>query len=92
MIIIIHLFFGGAPRDKVDTIKDCIDTSRYLYNNWTGRLLPHVLVGVFRSMNHYVFEIANTIVFMIMLIFANKVLSKKTTFMGILLIAGCKMT
>ena len=88
MIIIIHLFFGGAPRDKVDTIKDCIDTSRYLYNNWTGRLLPHVLVGVFRSMNHYVFEIANTIVFMIMLIFANKVLSKKTTFMGILFSFG----
>ena len=75
---------GGAPKDEVDTIKDCIDTSKYLYNNWTGRLLPHVLVGVFRSMNHYVFEILNTVMFMVMLILSNKVLSKKTTFLGII--------
>ena len=75
---------GGEPRNEVDSIEDCIATSKYLYNNWTGRLLPHVLVGIFRSMNHYVFEIVNTIVFMIMLICANKVLNKKITFLGIL--------
>ena len=75
---------SGEPRNKVDTIADCIATSNYLYNNWTGGLLPHVLVGLFRSMNHYVFEIVNTIVFMIMLICANKVLSKKMTFLGII--------
>ena len=75
---------GGAPKDKVDTITDCIQTSKYLYQNWTGRLLPHVLVGIFRGMNHYVFEILNTIVFMIMLIVTNKVLSKKMTFLGII--------
>ena len=24
---------GGAPKDKVDTIADCIQTSKYLYDN-----------------------------------------------------------
>lgn len=75
---------GGEPRDEVDSIADCIQTSKYLYQNWTGRLIPHVLVGVFRGMNHYVFEILNTVMFMIMLIVTNKVLSKKMTFLGII--------
>ena len=68
---------GGAPNDKVDTIKDCIDTGRYLYNNWTGRLLPHIILGIFRNFHMIVFEIVNTIMFMIMLILVNKILTKK---------------
>ena len=75
---------GGAPNDKVDTIKDCIDTGKYLYNNWTGRLIPHIILGIFRNFHMIVFEIVNTIMFMIMLILVNKVLTKKITFLGIL--------
>lgn len=79
---------GGAPYDKVDTIKDCIDTSKYLYEHWTGRLLPHVLVGLFRSAGDIYFEIANTIMFMVMLLLINKILDKKSTFLGIIVSFG----
>ena len=79
---------GGAPKDKVDTIADCIQTSKYLYEHWTGRLIPHVLVGLFRSAGDIYFEIANTIMFMVMLLLINKILDKKSTFLGIIVSFG----
>ncbi len=79
---------GSNMTQKVDSIQNCIQTGKFFYNNWTGRVLPHVLIGIFRNMPPIVYEIANTLVFLTFIIFITKVLNKKSTFLGILSVFG----
>ena len=44
----------GQIHNKVDTLEDCITSATYLYNNWTGRVIPHLLIGLTRNLNPYV--------------------------------------
>ena len=75
---------GREDGTRVDSIDNAIETGRFIYLNWTGRVLPHVLVGTFRNINPLVYEISNTIVFLIFIILIAKVLNKKATYLGIL--------
>ncbi len=79
---------GRSDGSKVSNLLDCIETGRYFYTHWTGRVIPHVLVGIFRNMNAHVFEIVNTIAFMIFVLTIPKVLGKKSTFLSILAVFG----
>lgn len=79
---------GRGDGSKVSNISDCIESGKYFYNNWTGRVIPHVLIGVFRNLNPHVFEIVNTIAFMIFIIVITKVLGKKSSFLSILSVFG----
>ncbi len=79
---------GSNMTQKVDSIQNCIQTGKFFYNNWTGRVLPHVLIGIFRSMPPIVYEIVNTLVFLVFITFITKVLNKKTTFLGLLSVFG----
>lgn len=78
----------GSNMERIDGIDDCINTAKFLYNNWTGRIIPHVLVGIFRNINPLIFEVVNTIVFMIFIILITKVLNEKSTFLSILSVFG----
>ena len=73
---------------RVDSLENALMSAKFFYNNWTGRVIPHVLIGVFRSLDPMVYTIINSIVFMILIICTAKVLNKKTTFFGILSIFG----
>lgn len=79
---------GMSDGTKVDSISNIIQTGKYFYANWTGRVLPHVLIGIFRNIPSIFYEIINTIVFVIFIITIDKVLNKKTSFTGILSIFG----
>lgn len=79
---------GRTDLHRVSSIADCIETGKHFYNEWTGRVIPHVLVGIFRNINPHIFEVANTLVFMIFIITISKVLGKKTTFLSILATFG----
>lgn len=79
---------GMSDGTKVDSISNIIQTGKYFYANWTGRVLPHVLIGIFRNIPSIFYEIINTIVFVIFIITIDKVLNKKTSFIGILSIFG----
>ncbi len=79
---------GSNLTQRVDSIKNCIQTAKFFYNNWTGRVIPHVLVGIFRNLNPLVFEIVNSLVFIIFIITITKVLNKKSTFLGLLSVFG----
>lgn len=58
-----------GTKDKVNTIKTMVAQGKYFYNNWTGRVLPHIAVGFFRSFQtNDLFEVINSIVFMIFVI------------------------
>ena len=79
---------GNPNRVKVDSVEHALDTARYFYFNWTGRILPHVAIGVVRNLPPQVYEIANSIVFLIFIVMITKVLNKKSTFLPILGVFG----
>ena len=56
---------GMSDGTKVDSISNIIQTGKYFYANWTGRVLPHVLIGIFRNIPSIFYEIINTFVFII---------------------------
>ena len=84
-----YTFVQGRPDAvRVNSISACIETAKYFYFNWTGRVIPHVLVGIFRNINPYIFEVVNSAVFVIYLIAVTKVLNKKTSYLSILACFG----
>lgn len=74
--------------ERVDSIGNALETAKYFYNNWTGRVLPHVCIGLFRNLPAIVYELANTLVFLVFIMIITKVLNKKTTYLGILSVFG----
>ena len=48
---------GSFMQKRVDSLENALETARFFYNNWTGRVLPHVLIGIFRNLNPLFFEI-----------------------------------
>lgn len=79
---------GTGDGTKVDSIPHIITTAKYFYGNWTGRVIPHTLIGIFRNIPSIFYEIINTFVFLIFIIVIDKVLNKKTSFLGLLSIFG----
>ena len=79
---------GSFMQRRVDSIENALETAKYFYNNWTGRVIPHVLIGVFRNLEPVVYEVVNTIVFMVFITTISKVLNKKSTFLSILATFG----
>ncbi len=79
---------GSNHTKKVDSISNALETAKFFYKNWTGRIIPHVLIGIFRNLPTLVYQISNTIVFLVFIILITKVLNRKTTYLGILSVFG----
>ena len=79
---------GSNLTQRVDSLENALQTGRFFYQNWTGRVVPHVLIGIFRNINPYIYEIVNSLVFMIFILMISKVLNKKTSFLSILFTFG----
>lgn len=79
---------GSYQTKRVDSLANCLETAKYFYNNWTGRVIPHVLIGIFRNINPIIYEITNSLIFILFIVTINKVLNKKSTFLGILSVFG----
>ncbi len=79
---------GTNNTERVDNISNAIQTAKFFYNNWTGRVIPHVLIGVFRNLPNLVYEISNSIVFIIFIVLITKVLNKKSSFLSLLGVFG----
>ncbi len=84
-----YTFVQGCNYTKrVDSIGNALETGKFFYNNWTGRVLPHVFIGIFRNLPPIVYELVNSLVFLIFILVITKVLNKKTTYLGILSVFG----
>lgn len=84
-----YSFVQGNPNKvKVNNYSAIKETALFFYNNWTGRVIPHILIGIFRNINPIIFEVVNTLVFMVFIITIVKVLNKKTTYLSILGVFG----
>ena len=68
---------GTGMTRQVDSIENALMAAKYFYNNWTGRVLPHVLIGFFRTLHPNVYTVVNSIIFMIFIVVTSKVLNKK---------------
>lgn len=56
---------GTNNTQRVDSISNAIQTAKFFYNNWTGRIIPHVFIGIFRNLPPIVYELLNSTVFII---------------------------
>lgn len=79
---------GTNYTQRVDSIQNAIQTGKFFYTNWTGRIIPHVFIGIFRNLPEVVYEISNSIVFIIFIVLITKVLNKKSSFLSILGVFG----
>lgn len=79
---------GSFMQKKVDSLENALETAKYFYNNWTGRVIPHVLIGLFRNMNELIYEVVNSLVFIIFIVTITKVLNKKSSFLSLLSVFG----
>ena len=45
-----YSFVQGNPNKvKVNNYSAIKETALFFYNNWTGRVIPHILIGIFRN-------------------------------------------
>lgn len=79
---------GSFMQKRVDSLENALETAKYFYNNWTGRVIPHVLIGLFRNMNELIYEVVNSIVFILFIATITKVLNKKSSFLSLLSVFG----
>ena len=79
---------GTYMQKRVDSLENALETAKYFYNNWTGRVIPHVLIGIFRNINELIYELINSLVFIIFIVMITKVLNKKSSFLSLLSVFG----
>ncbi len=89
----VYSYVMGSYKVKVNTLKTILAQADYFYHNWTGRVLPHIMVGIFRSFKtEYIYDISNTLVFMIFITVVSTAIHKKDekslTFLGVLSVFG----
>lgn len=73
---------------KITSISEISQAMKYLYTNWTGRIIPHILIGFFMTTNVVIFKIMNTLLFLIVLIYITKFISRKSSYLSIILAFG----
>ena len=50
---------------KITSFTEIGRAANYLYTSWTGRIIPHLLIGVFMTTSTIFFKIINTILFLV---------------------------
>lgn len=81
------MIFGGNDL-KITSFSEIKDSSKFLYETWTGRILPHVLVGWFMTTNVGIFYILNTIMFLLLLIIITRFITHKNTYFSLIMAFG----
>lgn len=73
---------------KITSISEIGRATNYLYRSWTGRIIPHILVGVFMTTSTTLFKIINTILFLVLLHYITKFITRKTSYLSLILAFG----
>jgi len=73
---------------KITSFSEITQAVKYLYHNWTGRIIPHILIGFFMTTSIFALKIINTILFLVLLIFTTKFITKKSTYLSLILAFG----
>lgn len=78
----------GGDDLKITSISEVIQDAKYLYTNWTGRIIPHLLIGFFMTTNTFVLKILNTILFILLLFLMTKFINRKTSYLSLVVAFG----
>lgn len=73
---------------KITSFSEITRAAKYFYLNWTGRIIPHILVGVFMTSSVLLFKIINTVLFVCLIIFVSNFFTRKITFLSVLTAFG----
>lgn len=78
----------GGDDLKITSISEIGQAVKYLYTNWTGRIIPHILIGIFMTTNIGILKVINTILFIVLLIYMTKFISRKSTYLSLITAFG----
>ena len=87
MITATHFWLDGDDL-KITSISEIAHSAKYLYMSWTGRIIPHILVGIFMTTSTILFKVINTILFVILLIYISKFIRRKTAYLPLVVAFG----
>lgn len=73
---------------KIESLSELLDSGRKIYMGWTGRVIPHLLVGIFITTSVIPLKIINSILFAIMIFYVNKFISRKSSYLSIIMAFG----
>ncbi len=78
----------GGDDLKITSFAEIKNGAKYLYSSWTGRIIPHLLVGLFMTTSTFFFKIINTLLFVVLLVLINRFMTRKNSYLSILLAFG----
>ena len=87
MTIVMQILLHGEDL-KITSFSELKDAAKYLYNNLTGRIIPHILIGIFMTTSTFVLKIINTILYIVLLIFISRFITRKNTYLSIVTAFG----
>lgn len=73
---------------KITSISEFFNSAKNIYLGWTGRIIPHMLVGIFMTTSVFPLKILNAILFVVLLIIITKFITRKTSFLSIICAFG----
>lgn len=73
---------------KITSFSELLKSAKNIYMGWTGRVIPHLLVGIFMTTSLVPFKIINTILFLVLLIYLTKFITQKKSFLSLILAFG----
>ena len=83
-----YAFSIAGDNLKIDSFSELFNSAKRLYNEWTGRIIPHLLIGVFMTTSTVFYKIINTVLFVILLIYISKFLNNKISYLSIVVAFG----
>ena len=81
------MVLGGSDL-KVTSFSEITKAAKYLYVSWTGRILPHILVGLFMTTSIRLFKVLNTILFLVLLLIITRFITRKNTYLSVITAFG----
>lgn len=73
---------------KITSISEFFNSAKNIYMGWTGRIIPHMLVGVFMTTSLVPLKILNTILFAVLLVYVSKFISRKKAYLPLIFAFG----
>lgn len=78
----------GGDDLKITSFSEITNGAKHLYSSWTGRIIPHILVGVFMTTSTVFFKIINTLLFVILLVLMSRFITRKNSYLSMVFAFG----
>lgn len=73
---------------KITSFSEFLNSAKSIYMGWTGRVIPHLLVGIFMTTSLLPLKIINCVLFLMLLIYIAKFITRKNSFLALILAFG----